>query len=77
MMLLIFDLVLSSDEICLCLDNEPKISVRKSLLFWKKEWIRYMLQGEWVYIGPPSLEFGLVIKKQADFVGGEDKVEDE
>src|SRR5580765_4905995 len=35
-----------------------------------------MLQGEWVYIGPPSLEFGFVIKKQADFVGGEDKVED-
>jgi len=50
-----------------------KINVRKSLLFWKKNWIKVMLQGEWVFI---SNEFGLITKK-TDFVWRENKVEDE
>jgi len=36
-----------------------------------------MLQREWVFIGSPSLEFELVIKKQTNFVREKDKVEDE
>lgn len=51
-----------------------KINVRKSLLFWKKEWVGYMLYEKWAYIGLPSLEFELIIKKRVNFIGKEDKV---